>query len=47
MAVHSLLKRESELAKAKKQLEILNGGIFENGELPKFKDKIAEIRRSL
>lgn len=39
----SLLRRESELAKAEKQLEILGNGIFANGELPTFKDKIAEI----
>ncbi len=39
----SLLRRESELAKAEKQLEILGNGIFANGELPTFKDKIEEI----
>ncbi len=39
----SLLRRESELAKAEKQLEILGNGIFANGELPTFKDKITEI----
>ncbi len=39
----SLLRRESELAKTEKQLEILGNGIFANGELPTFKDKIAEI----
>ncbi|MFC7445078.1 arsenosugar biosynthesis radical SAM (seleno)protein ArsS [Mesoflavibacter profundi] len=38
----SLQKRESELAKTNKQLEILSNGIFANGELPTFKDKIAE-----
>src|SRR5690606_37635561 len=35
-------KRESELAYAKRQLGILSNGIFQNGQLPKFKDKIAE-----
>lgn len=40
----SLLRRESELAKAEKQLEILSQGIFANGELPTFKDKITEIK---
>lgn len=39
----SLHKRESELANSNRQLEILSNGIFKSGELPKFKDKIAEI----
>lgn len=39
----SLLRRESDLAKAEKQLQILGNGIFANGELPTFKDKISEI----
>ena len=39
----SLHKRESELANGNRQLEILSNGIFKTGELPKFKDKIAEI----
>lgn len=43
MATKSLLKRDNQLANAKKQLEILNGGIFANGELPTFKEKINEI----
>lgn len=43
MATKSLKARADELAKANKQLEILNGGIFEEGELPYFKDKISEI----
>jgi radical SAM/Cys-rich protein len=42
MATKSLKKRESELANANRQLEILSNGIFLNGELPKFKDKIEE-----
>ena len=42
MATKSLHKRESQLANAKRQLEILSNGIFQNGELPTFKDKINE-----
>lgn len=40
--IKSLKKRESELANAKRQLEILSNGIFQDGELPTFKTKIAE-----
>jgi len=40
--IKSLHKRESDLAKSNKQLEILSNGIFKNGELPTFKNKIAE-----
>jgi len=39
----SLKARDNELASVNKQLEILNGGLFAEGELPYFKDKIAEI----
>jgi len=42
MVTTSLHKRESDLANSKRQLEILSNGIFKNGELPKFADKIAE-----
>ncbi len=42
MATKSLKKKESELANAKRQLEILSNGIFQNNELPKFVTKIAE-----
>ncbi len=42
----SLHKRNDQLANANRQLEILNNGIFANGELPKFADKIAEIGHS-
>ncbi|NND53207.1 MAG: radical SAM/Cys-rich domain protein [Flavobacteriaceae bacterium] len=42
MATKSLKKRESDLANVNRQLEILSNGIFQDGELPKFKDKIAE-----
>ena len=43
MIAKTLHRRHSELAEAERQLEILSNGIFLNGELPKFKDKIAEI----
>lgn len=43
MATKSLKARHKELAQTNKQLEILNGGVFLEGELPYFKDKIAEI----
>lgn len=42
MGITSLKKRASDLANSKRQLEILSNGIFLSGELPKFKDKIAE-----
>ena len=42
MILKSLHKRHNELANANRQLEILSNGIFQNGDLPKFKDKIAE-----
>ncbi|MFK7832030.1 MAG: arsenosugar biosynthesis radical SAM (seleno)protein ArsS [Winogradskyella sp.] len=42
MATKSLKKLGSDLAKSNKQLEILSNGIFANGELPTFKDKISE-----
>lgn len=42
MKLKSLHKRHNELANAKRQLEILSNGIFQNGDLSKFKDKIAE-----
>lgn len=40
LKTQSLHKRESELAKAKKQLEFLSNGIFAQGELPTFSNKI-------
>ena len=43
MAIKSLKARHNALVMDNKQLEILEGGIFENGELPYFKDKIAQI----
>ena len=42
MATKSLHKRESDLANSNRQIEILSNGIFKNGELPTFKNKIAE-----
>jgi len=42
LKLQSLHKRENELANANRQLEILSNGIFKSGELPKFKDKIAQ-----
>lgn len=40
--LNSLHKRKSELANSKKQLDILSTGIFENGELPKFKEQLSK-----
>lgn len=40
--IKSLKKRNSELAQSNQQLEILSSGVFANGELPTFKDKINE-----
>ncbi len=40
--LQSLHKRESNLAKGKAQLEYLSNGIFANGELPTFAQKIKE-----
>jgi radical SAM/Cys-rich protein len=45
MTIKSLKRRESELANANRQLEILSNGIFQSGELPTFKDKIAETNQ--
>ncbi len=45
LKIQSLHKRESELANSKRQLEILANGIFQNGELTLFKDKIAETNQ--
>src|SRR6056297_245930 len=43
MATKSLKAKGNQLAQSNKQLDILNGGIFADGELPFFKDKISEI----
>ena len=45
MLSKSLKRRESDLANTKRQLEILSNGIFQNGDLPKFNDKIAETEQ--
>ncbi|MEZ4859094.1 MAG: arsenosugar biosynthesis radical SAM protein ArsS [Flavobacteriaceae bacterium] len=45
MKTQSLHKRESELAKAKKQIEFLSNGIFADGELPTFDQKIKETNQ--
>lgn len=42
MSVKSLKARKNDLSKPEKQLDFLNNGIFEEGELPRFQDKIAE-----
>ena len=41
----SLHKRHDDLAQANKQLEILSGGIFADGELPTFAKKIKETNQ--
>ncbi|MDP5157973.1 MAG: arsenosugar biosynthesis radical SAM protein ArsS [Flaviramulus sp.] len=45
MATKSLQKRNSDLAKSNRQLEILSNGIFKSGELPTFKNKISETNQ--
>ena len=45
LKIQSLHKRESELANAKRQLEILSNGIFQNGGLSTFKAKISETNQ--
>ena len=45
MATKSLQKRDSDLANSNRQLDILSNGIFKNGELPTFKDKISETNQ--
>jgi len=42
LKIQSLHKRESELANANRQLEILSNGIFQDGKLPTFGQKIKE-----
>jgi radical SAM/Cys-rich protein len=43
--IKSLHKRESDLAIANKQIEFLSSGIFANGDLPAFKNKLAETNQ--
>ena len=45
MTQKTLHKRHSELANSNRQLQILSNGIFLNGDLPKFKDTIAETNQ--
>jgi len=45
LKLQSLHKRDNELANSHRQLEILSNGIFQNGELPTFKDKIDETNQ--
>jgi radical SAM/Cys-rich protein len=47
MATKSLKAREKDLANTNRQLEILNGSLFESGELPFFKDKLRETGQGL
>ena len=42
MAIKSLKKQGNYLSNSKRQLELLSNGIFANGELPTFKNKISE-----
>ena len=43
MSVKSLKARKDDLSSPKKQLEILDNGMFEDGDLPRFKDKIEYV----
>lgn len=43
MATKSLLARNKLIAKAEKQLEFLANGIFKNGELPTFNEKLKQV----
>ena len=45
LKTQSLHKRESDLANANRQLEILSNGIFKNGELTTFSNKIKETNQ--
>ncbi len=45
MSKKSLLARKNTLANSEKQLEILSNGIFANGELPTFEQKIKETNQ--
>ena len=42
MATKSLKAQQSELSNTQRQLEILSNGIFKNGQLPTFKQKLKE-----
>ena len=45
LKTQSLQQRHSDLANTNKQLEILSNGVFANGELPTFKNKISETNQ--
>ena len=45
LKTQSLHKRESELAQSNRQLEILSNGIFRDGELPTFAEKVKETNQ--
>ena len=45
LKLQSLHKRESDLAQSNRQLEILSNGIFRDGELPTFAQKIKETNQ--
>ena len=45
MSTKSLLARNKDLSSPEKQLEVLNNGIFGNGELPTFSKKINETNQ--
>ncbi len=45
LKLQSLQKRKSELSRSKKQLDILDNGIFANGELSKFAEKLKETNQ--
>ena len=42
MATKSLKAQKSELSNTQRQLEILSNGIFQNGKLPTFRQKLKE-----
>ncbi len=42
MATKSLKAKQNELSNTQRQLEILSNGIFQNGKLPTFKEKLNE-----
>ena len=46
MAIKSLKARKNDLSSPQNQLEFLNNGIFKEGELPYFKDKLAQAGNS-
>jgi|TARA_B110000881_G_scaffold188265_1_gene178127 radical SAM/Cys-rich protein len=45
MATKSLLARNNDLANTARQMEILSSGIFADGELPTFADKLKETKQ--